>query len=577
MDRSKRIVPPHKRQKDAVEAVSSSSRKISENTCVEEDLQKHYRIVDFLLVFSTLATLVKCAECGEKISFQSCKKEGLGFNIKVTCEKCQPRYVPSSERIESRIYEINYRFAFAMRVLGLGLAGCDKFCGLMDLASSFMAKSSYTSYINKMSKSIKNVTHAFFASAVKEEKEATSEENNTEELTVSGDGSWKKRGFSSLYGVSSLIGHYTGKVIDILVKSSYCHCCEVWKRKLGTAEYEEWLEEHTNSGECKVNHVGPAGNMEVAAIVEMFKRSDSNFGVRYRNYIGDGDSKTYSGIVNSKPYGENFSINKKECIGHVQKRMGTRLRALVKSSVVETETKRGQKVRRKSLSGKGKLTAKMIDKLTVYYGLAIRRNHNSVEKMKKAIWATYEHYSSTDDNPQHNNCPSGEDSWCEYQKAAAANSLKSFKHNYDALPNEVLTALKPIYQDLSKEALLERCLGGFTQNNNESLNQLIWKISPKCVSGTAIVVEIAANVAACTFNEGCFALLTFMQEMGIKSGPSAHEWARAVDQIRICRADEKTQNESKESRILRRQLQQDALDILKDSSLLYGPGIDDSM
>ena len=59
--------------------------------------------------------------------------------------------------------------------------------------------------------------------------------------------------------------------------------------------------------------------------------------------------------------------------------MGKRLRDLVKSNVVDTETKKGKKIKRKTLSGKGKLTASMIDKLTVYYGLAIRRNHDSVK------------------------------------------------------------------------------------------------------------------------------------------------------------------------------------------------------
>ena len=65
--------------------------------------------------------------------------------------------------------------------------------------------------------------------------------------------------------------------------------------------------------------------MEVDSIVEMFERSDTLHGVKYINYIGDGDSKTYAGIVNSSPYADTV-VNKKECIGHVQKRMGTRLR-----------------------------------------------------------------------------------------------------------------------------------------------------------------------------------------------------------------------------------------------------------
>ncbi|CAH1107355.1 unnamed protein product [Psylliodes chrysocephalus] len=123
--------------------------------------------------------------------------------------------------------------------------------------------------------------------------------------------------------------------------------------------------------------------------------------------------------------------------------------------------------------------AKIIDKLTVYYGLAIRRYSDSVKNMKNAICATFFHYSSTDENPQHKKCPSGADSWCEWQKAAAVNALDSFKHRYSTLPKDVLDIIKPIYEDLSKDSLLERCVEGFTQNNNESLNQLIWKISPK--------------------------------------------------------------------------------------------------
>ncbi|CAB3241668.1 unnamed protein product [Arctia plantaginis] len=139
----------------------------------------------------------------------------------------------------------------------------------------------------------------------------------------------------------------------------------------------------------------------------MFQRSVKD-GVRYRNYIGDGDSKAYSGLVNSN--GDDFLIAKKECVGHVQKRMGTRLREIVKKTVVDTETKAGKKIKRKSLSGKGKRTAKIIDKLTVYYRLAIRRHSDSVKNMKNAIWATFFHYSSTDENPQHEKCPSGADS-----------------------------------------------------------------------------------------------------------------------------------------------------------------------
>ncbi|CAB3247404.1 unnamed protein product [Arctia plantaginis] len=67
----------------------------------------------------------------------------------------------------------------------------------------------------------------------------------------------------------------------------------------------------------RANHIGPSGNMEVDAIIQMFQRSLEYFEVMFKNYIGDSDSKSYSGVVNTKPYGEDFTINKKVCIGHI--------------------------------------------------------------------------------------------------------------------------------------------------------------------------------------------------------------------------------------------------------------------
>ena len=70
--------------------------------------------------------------------------------------------------------------------------------------------------------------------------------------------------------------------------------------------------------------------MKVDAAIEMFRRSLENLGVRFLYYVGDGDSKTYTGILKAAPYGET-EVTKKECVGHVQKRIGTRLRACKKN------------------------------------------------------------------------------------------------------------------------------------------------------------------------------------------------------------------------------------------------------
>lgn len=69
--------------------------------------------------------------------------------------------------------------------------------------------------------------------------------------------------------------------------------------------------------------------MESAGAIEIFRRSVETRGVLYTKYLGDGDSKGFASVVADKPYGD-VNIKKLECVGHIQKRMGSRLRALCK-------------------------------------------------------------------------------------------------------------------------------------------------------------------------------------------------------------------------------------------------------
>lgn len=61
-------------------------------------------------------------------------------------------------------------------------------------------------------------------------------------------------------------------------------------------------------------------------VTKIFERSETNYGIRYKFYLGDGDCKGFDTVNQLKPYGPDFEIEKMECVGHVQKRMGKRLR-----------------------------------------------------------------------------------------------------------------------------------------------------------------------------------------------------------------------------------------------------------
>ena len=307
-------------------------------------------------------------------------------------------------------------------------------------------------------------------------------------------------------------------MIDVVVKSAYCKVCETWDKLIGSLEYEEWLDQHVS--ECKANHDGSSGKMEMSAIVEIFQRSQELYNTKYVNYIGDGDSKTFNAVVDAAPY--DVPVTKKECVGHVQKRMGTALRKV--------------KQTRQGLGGKGKLTAKLIDELSSYYGNAIRGASHSSETMKNAFLTTYFHKCSADDNPQHHYCPVGETSWCSWQRASAKNILHEYRHK-TPLHKDVQAAIYPVYEHLSEDALLAKCVGGYTQNNNESLNAKIWKIASKIHFSGVETVEIATYIALATFNDGNKALMSIMQELELLVGTNARNMCEEFDKRRLSAAD----------------------------------------
>lgn len=253
---------------------------------------------------------------------------------------------------------------------------------------------------------------------------------------------------------------------------------------------------------------------------------------------------------------------KKECVGHVEKRMGSRLRNVQKNN--------------KGIGGKGpgNLTYKLIGELTKFYGLAIRRHPDSVTKMKKEIWASYYHCSSSDDNPQHDYCPEGEDSWCKWWKAESLGLLDNFNHTRVPLNSRVQEIIKPIYEDLSRDNLLHRCLGAETQNNNESLNSLIWTFAPKTLHSGPKVIEIATFLAEIIFNDGFEGVLKVMETLGLKIGLNANNYAYHCDNDRLHCSERRSSKSAKQSRIENREEASHLRDFQEqEEGILYGAGI----
>nr|XP_022904012.1 uncharacterized protein LOC111416274 [Onthophagus taurus] len=242
--------------------------------------------------------------------------------------------------------------------------------------------------------------------------------------------------------------------------------------------------------------------------------------------------------------------------------MGSRLREVKKRS--------------KGIGGKGsgKLTDKLIKNLTLYYGLAIRRHPDSAEEMKKAVWATFHHKCSTDDEPKHENCPRGGNSWCKW-RVAEATGLNDFHHE-PALQESVQKAIRPVYEALSSDDLLQRCTGGNTQNDNESFNAIIWKLSPKHTHCGVQTIQISAYIAAGIFNEGCSSILRTMNTLGIVIGNYSRSFAEKTDDKRITAGEQKLSEHAKRARTEKMTLEIESNALFEEEEgILYGTGIAD--
>ncbi|GFV88311.1 uncharacterized protein TNCV_927241 [Trichonephila clavipes] len=162
----------------------------------------------------------------------------------------------------------------------------------------------------------------------------------------------------------------------------------------------------------------------------LFERSRETRKLEYLEFYGDGDSKSHLAIKDI--YGID-SIGKYECIGHIQKRVGSKLKIL--------------KTKEKGLGGS---------------------NIGYLEEMQRAMIAAFYHCCSGKSYPMHGQCPLGSESWCVYHRAQSAG--KVFYDKHAGLLKSIFNKIKPTYLQLCDQKLLRKCLHEKTQNANEAFN-----------------------------------------------------------------------------------------------------------
>ena len=533
---------------------SDSDDSASDSEILLEQQLEGYRLIDVDILNRNVSSQLKCKFCGGDVSLHEIERKGLGCNFAFLCtsKKCDKQQAfPSCPIIAAgnvSVYSVNRHSAFAMRCAGGDRSSLQTFCGILGLpqpvqGSSFrrINKTINEGAVKIQKKSMKKA--AELEHKLADSGETLADGTELRNIDVSVDGTYMTRGqggHSSNIGASTLIGLQTGKVLDTGVKSKLCHSCQYWAKQDKTSQrYRDWEARH--EGKCTINHQGSSGAMEGDIAKSMFCRSIELYNLRYVNFIGDGDTNSFKRVQEAKPYGE-IEIQKIECVGHVQKRMGKRLRDLKKNSKGKILADG------KTIGGMNRLTDKEINKMTEYYGNAIRGNSNNLEKMRNAVWAIYFHKLSSDSKPIHNFCL---EEWCPYLQAKAEGRHLTYRHKNN-MPEAVMSEIKPIFKDLANTALLQKCIHGYTQNANESINSVIWKFCPKTKHHGLIVAETAVALAVCIFNDGCQTLCEILDAIQINAGQFTKSFCANKDTIRIITSQKKALEATKEMRKLRK-------------------------
>ena len=227
---------------------------------------------------------------------------------------------------------------------------------------------------------------------------------------------------------------------------------------------------------------------------------------------------------------------------------------------------------------KDRLTDKAMDKLQTYYGNAIRANvkpgklsadeqNSQIAVMQKAIMAVLYHTCElTEEKERHKYCPEGKESWCSYQENS---TLKRKDHHLDAV---FLDLLLPEFRRLSSYSLLLRCLPGYSQNANESLNGLVWNRAPKHHYKVPKSVEMAVMSAILHFNSGASSRHDVMREAGIPAGEFTSEGSAKKDKSRISRSIKKASMREKERRRKIRKAKLAAKEQIEEGEPSYSSG-----
>ncbi|CAF4577882.1 unnamed protein product [Rotaria sp. Silwood2] len=315
------------------------------NAIADSDEMDFYQVIHNSFLLELMGNTI-CIGCKEQ--WDGKMHISLYCSLAFTCEKCEHTIQINTSKMipDTEHRDINIRVQLASflgtHLAGIGRAGVAKIFGAMNLAPP--VKEDHYEEIDRklLLPCIKKFQHESMQAAIYEAVDEN--DGDPTALTVSGDGTWQRRGFKSIHGVAAVLScNTTPKVLDVQRLSKKCLICtgalSVKNKDLDL--YDVIIHNH----DCESNYDGSSGGMESQGIQDIFKRS-------FPKYIGDGDSSVMWNLTQHPP-SPGIGIEKIEDINHWSKKMLYRLEKLaqeLKDTMLDPEKKR------KGIGGVNRLT-----------------------------------------------------------------------------------------------------------------------------------------------------------------------------------------------------------------------------
>lgn len=194
------------------------------------------------------------------------------------------------------------------------------------------------------------------------------------------------------------------------------------------------------------------------------------------------------------------------------------------------------------------MTNNRIDVFQSLYGHVLRTNKGNPEAMSQGVRAILNHYSSTNEHPQHYACPRGDDSWCKYQVDLVTGG-STYRPVKEPIAPTIYKIIEPIFEKLGNKQFLESCKNIVTSNSNESYHHLLWGLAPKEAFCSAKEVEMAVYLSVCVFNSGFFwTYENVLRECGFPLSNESRNVFRIIDTSRILKSDYHSSEVTKQKR-----------------------------